>query len=83
MNHSSTPSHNPFQVSNPIATDPGAWEREVALPLRAGELRDRMNELQTAAQAPALGMGERAALKRQIDELQRRIDALGVEPKDG
>jgi len=46
MNHSSTPSHNPFQVSNPIATDP-------------------------------------AALKRQIDELQRRIDALGVEPKDG
>ena len=83
MNLPSTVSHNPFPVSNPIATDPSAWEREVALPLRAAELRDRMNELQTVAQAPALGMGERAALKRQIHELQRRIDALGVEPKDG
>jgi|GEM_PF-1809176 len=78
MNSDSTPAHTPFTVSNPTASDPEAWEREVARPLRAAELRTRVNDLRTALAAPALGLGERAALKRQIDELQRRIDALGV-----
>lgn len=83
MKTDSTPAHTPFDVSNPTASDPDAWEREVARPLRAAELRTRANDLRTALEAPALSLGERAALKRQIDELQRRVEALGVEPADG
>ena len=78
-----SPAHTPFPVANPTASDPEAWEREVARPLKAAELRTRANDLRTALEAPALGLGERAALKRQIDALERRIDALGVAPTDG
>jgi len=83
MKSDPTPSHTPFAVSNPTASEPDAWEREVARPLRAAELRSKMNDLSAALEAPALGLGERAGLKRQIEELQRRIDALGVGPDNG
>ena len=82
MNTEPTPAHSPFAVSNPTASDPDAWAREVANPLRAAELNAQADKLRTALEAPALGMGERAALKRQIDALERRVDALGVAPAD-
>ncbi len=80
MNNYCTPPHTPFSVTNPIAADPDAWEREVVLPLRAAELGTRSHELQTALDNPALSMGERASLKRQINDLHRRIDAMGLNP---
>ena len=77
-----TPVHTPFAVSNPLASDPDAFDRKVILPQRAAELSSQADDLRTALEAPALGLSERATLKRQLAALRRRIDAMDLPPAD-
>ena len=74
---------SPFEVANPCATDPDAFDRNVTRPARIAELNDRIAGLEARAGGPAIELGERAALKREAQALRRRVAELDAGPRHG
>ncbi|MEE9405559.1 MAG: hypothetical protein V3V20_11760 [Algisphaera sp.] len=71
----------PFEVANPAAANIDDWEYNVVRPRRIADLQRLADELDTQSHSPALGMGERIALKRRIEDLNRRIEDLSNAPQ--